>query len=148
MSVIDAGHEVGRHSVTHPKDMNFPSLSKPQKEIEIGKDLKNSHNEIMSNLTGQTLLSISCPFGKGRGSNDSIVCRVAKKYYNVTRYITAGTANADAYNNFQNTWFTAFGRDYDLQTGGILMNTTTSKTNIDKFITVIIKINVWFIRMI
>jgi len=143
-SAIDAGHEVGSHSVSHPADLNFPALSQPQKEIAIEAELKNSHDAILANLTGQTTLSISWPFGKGGGGNDSIVRRVAKKYYFAARNTTAGTANGDAYIHFQNTWFSAFGRDYYLQSGGVLMTSATTKANIGTFISEIIKTNGWF----
>ncbi|MEI7677470.1 MAG: polysaccharide deacetylase family protein [Bacteroidales bacterium] len=143
-TAINDGHEVGSHSVSHPTDLNFPSLAQPQKEVEIEKELKNSHDAIMANLTGQTSLSISWPFGKGGGGSDSIVRRVAKKYYFAARNTTAGTTNGDAYTHFANTWFSAFGRDYYLQSGGILMASTTTKANIGTFITEIIKVNGWF----
>ncbi|MFZ4582260.1 MAG: polysaccharide deacetylase family protein [Paludibacter sp.] len=141
---IDAGHEVGSHSVSHPTDLNFPSIAQPQKEIQIEAELKNSHDAILANLTGQTSLSISWPFGKGGGGNDSIVRRVAKKYYFAARNTTAGTANGDAYTHYQNTYFSAFGRNYYLQSGGVLMTSSTTKANIGTFITEIIKTNGWF----
>ncbi len=143
-SAIDGGHEVGSHSVSHPTDLNFPSIAQPQKEIQIEAELKNSHDAILANLTGQTSLSISWPFGKGGGGNDSIVRRVAKKYYFAARNTTAGNTNGDAYTHYANTWFSAFGRDYYLQSGGILMASTTTKANIGTFITEIIKTNGWF----
>jgi oligosaccharide reducing-end xylanase len=143
-SAIDAGHEVGSHSVSHPTDLNFPSIAQPQKEIQIEAELKNSHDAILANLTGQTSLSISWPFGKGGGGNDSIVRRVAKKYYYAARNTTSGTVNGDAYTHFQNTYFSAFERNYYLQSGGILMTSTTTKANIGTFITEIIKTNGWF----
>jgi len=143
-SAIDTGHEVGSHSVSHPSDLNFPLLTQPQKEVEIEKELKNSHDAILANLTGQTSLSISWPFGKGGGGNDSIVRRVAKKYYFAARNTTSGSVNGDAYTHFQNTYFSAFGRNYYFQSGGILMTSTTTKANIGTFITEIIKTNGWF----
>lgn len=143
-SAIDAGHEIGSHSVSHPNDLNFPSFAQPQKEVEIEKELKNSHDAIMANLTGQTSLSISWPFGKGGGGNDSIVRRVAKKYYYAARNTTSGTANGDAYTHYQNAYFSAFGRDYYFQSGGVLMASTTTKANIGTFISEIIKTNGWF----
>ena len=143
-SAIDAGHEIGSHSVSHPTDLNFPLLSQPAKEVEIEKELKNSHDALLANLTGQTSLSISWPFGKGGGGNDSIVRRVAKKYYYAARNTTSGSPNGDAYTHYQNAYFSAFGRDYYLQSGGILMTSATTKINMGTFITEIIKTNGWF----
>lgn len=143
-SAVDVGHEVGSHSASHPNDLNFPALLQPQKEVEIEKELKNSYDAIMANLTGQTSLSVSWPFGKGGGGNDSIVRRVAKKYYFAARNTTAGTVNGDAYTHFQNSWYNAPGRDYYLQSGGVLMTSSTTKANIGNCISEIIKLNGWF----
>ena len=139
-SAIDAGHEVGSHSVSHPLNLNPPALT----QVQIEAEMKDSHDALLTNLTGQSSLSISWPYGKGGGGSDSVVRRIAKKYYFAARNTTAGTVNGDAYTHYQNAYFSAFGRDYYMQSGGILMASTTTKANIGTFITEIIKTNGWF----
>ena len=139
-AAINAGNEVGSHSATHPLNLNPPALTPQQIETE----LKDSHDAILTNLTGQTSLCISWPFGKGGGGNDSVVRRIAKKYYFAARNTTAGTTYGDAYTHFQNSYFSTFGRNYYLQSGGVLMTSTTSKIDIGTCLTEIIKLNGWF----
>lgn len=137
---LDAGHEVGSHSVSHPNDIAGLDSSL------IEQELKDSHDSILSKLNGQTHLTIAWPFGKGGGSskNDSVVRSIAGKYYFAARNAAAGIANVgDSYNHYLNSFFTTPGRNYYLQTGGVLMASDTHKDDMGKMVAELIEINGW-----
>lgn len=137
---IDKGFEIGSHSASHPNDIT--KLDNSALEAE----LKDSHDAIMKHLKGQSHLCIAWPFGKGGGSSrgDSIARSIAGTYYFAARNAGAGIAGVgDSYNHYLNPFFNAPGRNYYLQTGGILMAPETTKENMEKMISQLIEVNGW-----
>jgi peptidoglycan/xylan/chitin deacetylase (PgdA/CDA1 family) len=139
-SATNDGHEIASHSITHP---NLRSLTEEGVDIEM----RNSRDTINSRINGQICYTIAWPFGEGGGGSDSMIRRVASRYYHFARNTTSGATYYDPYLHYDNAWFKATGRNYWLQIGGYIMQTATGVVGFSTLLNSVINNGGWSVPL-
>ena len=136
-SLVNSGHEVGSHSVTHPHLRQMDSAG-------IETELSQSLAAIQSNLTDTNLNSyvvktIAWPYGEGGSSQikDQLIRKIGRKYYAAAR--SAGI-NPKGYEGYI-PWTTPI--EFYMRTGTLPMDANRTAANLAAIADSAIKYNGW-----